>query len=93
MVFHRSITKYQLLPHFHYDDIFGTVVNRFLVQAVAGVPLTVYGNGGQTRGYLNLIDTLQCIDLAARNPAGQGELELNQFTETFSVNELAEKIV
>ena len=74
----------KLLPHFHYDDIFGTVVNRFLVQAVAGVPLTVYGNGGQTRGYLNLIDTLQCIDLAARNPAGQGELRiLNQFINIF----------
>ena len=53
------------LPNFHYDDIFGTVVNRFLVQAVAGVPLTVYGGGGQTRGYLNLNDTLQCIELAA----------------------------
>ena len=47
----------RLCPNFHYDDIFGTVVNRFLVQAVAGVPLTVYGGGGQTRGYLNLRDT------------------------------------
>ena len=54
----------RLLPNFHYDDIFGTVVNRFLVQAVAGVLLTVYGAGGQTRGYLNLNDTLQCIELA-----------------------------
>ena len=81
----------RLLPNFHYDDIFGTAVNRFLVQAVAGVPLTVYGKGGQIRGYLNLNDTLQCIELAAANPAGQGELRiLNQFTETFSVNQLAE---
>lgn len=83
----------RLGPNFHYDDIFGTAVNRFLVQAVAGVPLTVYGKGGQTRGYLNLKDTLQCIDLAANNPAGKGELRiLNQFTEQFSVNELAERV-
>jgi UDP-sulfoquinovose synthase len=83
----------QLAPNFHYDDIFGTVVNRFLVQAVAGLPLSVYGKGGQVRGYLNLRDTLQCITLAAANSPGKGELRiLNQFTETFSVNELAERI-
>jgi UDP-sulfoquinovose synthase len=82
-----------LTPNFHYDDIFGTVVNRFLVQAVAGVPLTVYGQGGQTRGYLNLRDTLQCLALAAAKPAAKGELRiLNQFTETFSVNQLAERV-
>lgn len=83
----------RLLPNFHYDDIFGTVVNRFLVQAVAGIPLTVYGKGGQIRGYLNLRDTLQCIDLAINNPAAEGELKIyNQLTETFTVNELAEKV-
>lgn len=83
----------KLLPNFHYDDIFGTVVNRFLVQAVAGVPLTVYGKGGQVRGYLNLLDTLQCVDLAMRNPAAKGELRiLNQFTEVFSVNQLANQV-
>lgn len=83
-----------LMPNFHYDDIFGTVVNRFLVQAVAGVPLTVFGKGGQTRGYLNLNDTLQCVGLATETPAARGELRiLNQFTETFSVNELAERVV
>ena len=82
-----------LLPNFHYDDIFGTVVNRFLVQAVAGVPLTVYGKGGQVRGYLNLNDTLQCVSLALENPARPGELRIfNQFTETFSVNDLAERV-
>ena len=82
-----------LLPNFHYDDIFGTVVNRFLVQAVAGVPLTVYGKGGQIRGYLNLKDTLQCVDLAINNPAAPRELKIyNQLTETFSVNELAENV-
>jgi UDP-sulfoquinovose synthase len=83
----------QLMPNFHYDDIFGTVVNRFLVQAVAGVPLTVYGKGGQVRGYLNLRDTLQCIALAAARPPERGELRiLNQFTETFSVNDLATRV-
>jgi UDP-sulfoquinovose synthase len=83
----------RLMPNFHYDDIFGTVVNRFLVQAVAGVPLTVYGKGGQTRGYLHIRDTLQCIALAAAKPPQEGELRiLNQFTETFSVNQLAERV-
>jgi len=83
----------RLLPNFHYDDIFGTVVNRFLVQAVAGVPLTVYGKGGQTRGYLNLKDTLQCVNLAMESPVEKGDLRiLNQFTEQFSVNELAERV-
>lgn len=82
-----------LSPSFHYDDIFGTVVNRFLVQAVAGIPLTVYGKGGQTRGYLNLRDTLQCVELSAENPASQGELRIfNQITEKFTVLELAEKV-
>ncbi len=83
----------RLTPNFHYDDIFGTLVNRFLVQSVAGIPLTVYGQGGQTRGYLNLRDTLQCVRLAAENPAGPGELNIfNQLTETFSVNEVAAKV-
>ena len=89
----ESLVDDALLPNFHYDDIFGTVVNRFLVQAVAGVPLTVYGKGGQTRGYLNIRDTLQCVDLAANNPVEKGELRiLNQVTETFTVNELAEAV-
>lgn len=84
----------RLMPNFHYDDIFGTIVNRFLVQAVAGVPLTVYGKGRQIRGYLNLIDTMQCIDLAAQQPAREeGQLRIfNQLTETFAVNELAEQV-
>lgn len=83
----------RLLTHFNYDEIFGTVINRFIVQAIAGHPLTVYGNGGQTRGYLNLMDTLQCVYLSAMQPAGQGELRIfNQVTEVFSVNELAAKV-
>jgi UDP-sulfoquinovose synthase len=83
----------RLLPFFNYDEIFGTVLNRFVVQAVAGQPLSVYGKGGQTRGYLNIKDTLNCVRLSVENPAEQGELKIfNQFTEAFSVNGLAEKV-
>lgn len=83
----------RLFPFFNYDEIFGTVINRFIVQAVAGYPLTVYGKGGQTRGYLNIKDTLQCVHLSLKNPAAPGELRIfNQFVETFSVNELAERV-
>ncbi|MDL1976288.1 MAG: NAD-dependent epimerase/dehydratase family protein [Deltaproteobacteria bacterium] len=78
---------------FNYDEIFGTVVNRFIVQAVAEYPLTVYGKGGQTRGYLNIKDTLACVALAVMNSTEAGELRVfNQITETFTVNELAEKV-
>ncbi len=76
---------------FNYDEIFGTVINRFIVQAIVGYPLTVYGKGGQTRGYLNIKDTLQCVYVSCQNPTQSGELRiLNQIMETFSVNELAE---
>jgi UDP-sulfoquinovose synthase len=84
----------RLLSHFAYDEIFGTVLNRFVVQAVIGYPLTVYGKGGQTRGYLNIVDTLNCIQLTIEKPAERGELRvLNQFVETFSVNDLASRVV
>lgn len=82
-----------LRTSFHYDDVFGTVLNRFCVQAVAGIPLSVYGKGGQTRGFLNIRDTVQCIDIAAQNPADEGECRVfNQFTETFSILELARAV-
>lgn len=82
-----------LMPNFHYDEVFGTVLNRFVVQAIVGYPLTVYGSGGQIRGYLNLKDTLQCINLAVVKPARQGELRVfNQVTELFSVNDLAKLV-
>ena len=58
------------MTRFDYDEYFGTVLNRFCVQAVIGHPLTVYGEGGQTRGFLNIRDTLQCVELAVANPAG-----------------------
>ena len=79
---------------FHYDDIFGTALNRFCVQAVAGTRLTVYGKGGQNRGFLNIRDTLRCVELAVLNPAKAGEYRVfNQFTETFTVGQLAELVV
>jgi len=83
----------KLYPFLNYDELFGTVLNRFVIQAVADYPMTVYGKGGQTRGYLNLVDTLNCVRLALENPAAKGEMRiLNQFTETFSVNQLAQKV-
>lgn len=80
----------ELYNRFDYDGIFGTALNRFCVQAAVGHPLTVYGKGGQTRGYLDIRDTVQCVELAIANPAQHGEFRVfNQFTEQFSVNELA----
>jgi UDP-sulfoquinovose synthase len=71
--------------------VFGTALNRFCLQAVIGHPLTVYGKGGQTRGYLNIVDTMQCVELTTLNPPGSGEYRVfNQFTEQFAINELAE---
>lgn len=82
-----------LRTSFHYDDVFGTVLNRFLVQAAVGSPLTVYGKGGQTRGFLNIRDTIQCVGLAVDTPAERGQFRVfNQFTEQFSVNDLARKV-
>tara|TARA_B110000858_G_scaffold103786_1_gene118917 strand:+ start:4932 stop:6074 length:1143 start_codon:yes stop_codon:yes gene_type:complete len=89
----NTIDNENLYPDFSYDDLFGTVLNRFIVQAVAGIPLTVYGSGKQIRGYINLVDTVKCVNIALKNPAKKGSLEIyNQFTEQFSVNELADKV-
>lgn len=83
----------RLVTRFDYDELFGTALNRFCVQAVIAHPLTVYGNGTQTRGFLNLHDTLQCVELAVSNPAALGEFRVfNQFTEQFSVLQLAELV-
>src|SRR6516225_8865552 len=82
-----------LATRFDYDAVFGTVLNRFVIQAAAGEPLTVYGRGGQTRGFLDIRDTLACVELAIANPADPGEFRVfNQFTESFSVLELAQKV-
>ncbi len=83
----------RLATRFDYDELFGTALNRFCVQAVIGHPLTVYGSGTQTRGFLNIRDTLQCVELATVVPAEAGEFRVfNQFTEQFSVRELAELV-
>jgi UDP-sulfoquinovose synthase len=79
-----------LINRFDYDEVFGTVLNRFCAQAALGHPLTVYGKGGQTRGFLDIRDTVRCVELACLNPAGKGEFRVfNQFTEQFSVLDLA----
>jgi len=83
----------RLINRFDYDECFGTYLNRFVVQAVAGAPLTVYGKGTQTRGMLNIRDTLACVELSMLNPAALGKMRVfNQFTESFGVLEVA-KIV
>ena len=81
------------VPMFTYDDIFGTVLNRFIVQSVVNKPLTVYGSGKQIRGYINIKDSVECIKIALQNKPKQGELNIfNQFTEQFSVLQLAELV-
>jgi len=78
---------------FFYDEIFGTVINRFVTQAAIGHPLTIYGKGGQTRGYIHIKDTLKCIEKAIENPPTRGHMNIyNQISETFSINEIAKKI-
>jgi UDP-sulfoquinovose synthase len=83
----------RFLTRFDYDDAFGTALNRFCLQAVIGHPLTLYGLGGQTRGLINIVDTVQCVELATINPADSGEYRVfNQFTERFSLLDLAELV-
>jgi UDP-sulfoquinovose synthase len=82
-----------LINRFDYDEVFGTVLNRFCVQAAIGTPLTVYGKGGQTRGFLDIRDTVRCVEIACLNPAAKGEFRVfNQFTEQFSVLDLARMV-
>ncbi|MBW4520950.1 MAG: NAD-dependent epimerase/dehydratase family protein [Scytolyngbya sp. HA4215-MV1] len=79
-----------LINRLDYDGVFGTALNRFCIQAAVGHPLTVYGKGGQTRGFLDIRDTVRCVELAIANPADPGEFRVfNQFTELFSVGDLA----
>lgn len=89
----EAVLDEALINRFDYDEIFGTVLNRFCAQAALGYPLTVYGKGGQTRGLLDIRDTVRCVELACLNPADPGEVRVyNQFTEQFSVRELAEMV-
>jgi UDP-sulfoquinovose synthase len=79
-----------LINRLDYDGVFGTALNRFCIQAAVGHPLTVYGKGGQTRAFLDIRDTVRCIEIAVNNPANSGEFRVfNQFTEMFSVGDLA----
>ena len=82
-----------LVNRFDYDHVYGTALNRFCAEAALGHPLTVYGTGGQTRSFLNIRDTVRCVELAVRNPAAPGEYRVfNQFTEIFSVGAVAERV-
>ncbi len=82
-----------LINRFDYDEVFGTALNRFCVQAAIGYPLTVYGGGGQTRGFIDIRDTVRCIELAVLNAPEAGEYRVfNQFTEQFSVADLAARV-
>lgn len=79
-----------LINRLDYDGVFGTALNRFCIQAAIGHPLTVYGKGGQTRGFLDIRDTVRCVEIAIANPANVGEFRVfNQFTELFSIGDLA----
>ena len=89
----ETIQDDRLLTRFDYDAVFGTVLNRFVIQAVLGHPLTVYGTGGQTRGVIDIRDTVRCVQLACENPADHGEFRVfNQMTESLSVTEIAETV-
>jgi len=82
-----------LATRFDYDAVFGTALNRFCVEAACGHPLTVYGAGGQTRGFIDLRDTVRCVELALLHPSAPGEMRvMNQFTEQFPVRALAERV-
>jgi UDP-sulfoquinovose synthase len=84
----------RLINRFDYDGDYGTVLNRFLMQAALGYPLTVHGTGGQTRAFIHIQDSVRCIELALLNPPARGERVqiFNQMTEVHRVIDLAEKI-
>jgi UDP-sulfoquinovose synthase len=83
----------RLATRYDYDAVFGTVLNRFVIQSVLGKPLTVYGGGTQTRGIIEIRDTVRCLQLACENPAARGEFRVfNQMTQSLSITEMAEII-
>ena len=90
---HETAIDDRLATRYDYDAVFGTVLNRFVIQSVVGLPLTVYGNGSQTRGLIDIRDTVRCIQLACENPADRGEFRVfNQMTQAMSVQQIAETI-
>jgi UDP-sulfoquinovose synthase len=89
----ESVLDPRLATRFDYDGVFGTVLNRMVIQAVLGHPLTVYGQGGQVRGLINIADTVECVRISCENPAGPGEFRVfNQFTEQMSVIDIARTV-
>lgn len=90
----QTIIDDALINRLDYDGVFGTALNRFCIQAAIGHPLTVYGKGGQRRSFLDIRDTVRCVEIAIANPAGRGEFRVfNQFTEQFNVLELARMVM
>ncbi|HZY71092.1 MAG TPA: UDP-sulfoquinovose synthase [Thermoplasmata archaeon] len=86
-----EMTDDKLLTRFDFDETWGTALNRFVVEALLGLPITPYGGGGQTRGFIALEDSMQSLRLAVENPPKAGEYRVfNQFDQAYSVNELAE---
>lgn len=82
-----------LINRLDYDGVFGTALNRFCIQAAIGHPLTIYGKGGQRRSFLDIRDTVRCVEIALCKPAEKGEFRVfNQFTEQFNILELAEMV-
>jgi UDP-sulfoquinovose synthase len=89
----QTVLDPRLSTRYDYDHVFGTVLNRFVIQAVLGHPLTVYGSGGQTRGFIDIRDTVECIRLAVEHPADRGEFRVfNQMTESHSIGDLAKTV-
>jgi len=90
----QTVLDERLINRFDYDGDYGTVLNRFLMQAAIGHPLTVHGTGGQTRAFIHIRDTVRCIQIALENPPTRGDQVsvFNQVTETYRVSELAELI-
>lgn len=89
----EMLEKIEHRTRFDFDEVFGTAINRFCAQVVIGHPLTVYGAGGQTRGYIALRDSMQCLSLALDNPPSEGEYRtFNQYDECYSINQLAGKV-
>jgi len=84
----------ELINRFDYDGDYGTVLNRFLMQAAIGYPMTVHGSGGQTRAFIHIRDTVRCIEIAMSNPPQRGERVsiFNQMTETHRLIDLAKRI-
>jgi UDP-sulfoquinovose synthase len=89
----ETVLDDRLATRFDYDAIFGTVLNRFVVQAVLGESLTIYGEGGQTRGVIDIRDTVECLRITSEQPAARGEFRVfNQMTESFTITELAKVV-